>query len=149
MPLFLVPWWVLCLLYFVQLPEQSVLKKKENVTEQNQSLPQKMIYSRVTKSANGRTKNAHTHTLTYKTQSRSSMQVNSQLLKTSSRKCRAQKDCIRGLYKTVQIHVTGDGIQGRVPLFSRKSLSLLKWGVFFPKIPTVKIIIGLLNAFPN
>ena len=54
----------------------------------------------------------HTHIPSYKTQSWSSIQVNSQLLKTSGTKCRAQKDCIRGLYKTVL---------GKVPIFLEKA----------------------------
>lgn len=63
----------------------------------------------------------HMHIPSYKTQSWSSIQVNSQLLKTSGTKCRAQKDCIRGLYKTVQIHFTGEGVGGKVPFFLEKA----------------------------
>lgn len=52
----------------------------------------------------------YTYTLTYKTKTQAwfSIQVNLQLLKTS-RKHGAQKDPIRGLYKTEQVHFIGEG----------------------------------------
>lgn len=50
----------------------------------------------------------HTHIPSYKTQSWSSIQINA-VTKASGTKYRAQKDCVRGLYKTVQIHFTGKG----------------------------------------
>lgn len=115
--LFLVPGRCYCPQYLVQLPEESVLRKKSE--SKTKSLQQKMTSS--FKNLLMEESKIHTHIPSYKTQSWSSIQINSQLLKTSGTKYRAQKDCVRGLYKTVQIHFTGEGVGGKVPIFLEKA----------------------------
>ena len=118
--LFLVPRQVLLSSILCAASRRVSSQEKKKKWEQNQSLQQKNYFLSI-KNLLVEEPKIHTHTPSYKTQSRSSIQVNSQLLKTSGTKCRAQE---RPYQRTLQIStyiLLVKGLVGRSHFFLEKA----------------------------
>jgi len=110
----------------VQLPEQSMLRKKENVMEQNQSPQQKVIYSRFTLMEEPK---IHMCIPSYKTKTQSWSSNSSQLAVSKDKvveNIEPENSCQTTLQNRADTILSGEREEGLgIPSFSRKSLPLL------------------------
>lgn len=154
MPLFLAPWWVLCLLHFVQLPELSVLREKRKWNGAKPKAPNEKWFILDYKTL---TEEPKIHTcISSHTKPRHNLgplfKSSGSFWRQSSRKHGAQKNHVRRLYKIMQIlFYRGRGLwewEGAgSPFFFWKRLILARQRVlwiffFFSKIWPWKSLLG-------